>query len=368
MGSNLKYITLSILISSLFFTFNSIRNEYYKKTFLVFVLIFIIIVSYLYAWRIIDATSGGVDTLNYKYVFDSITRDIDSILAVRFEKGYALFYWITKNIIGSSFNYFLFLYCITILLLTLRLTSLLSKRYSSIFSYLLISLFIIDSFNIARMIIALLVLFFCIKYITERKYFKALMITTIAASFQMVMIWGVILIFYDYFMRKIKGRWYFNILLAFSFMIPILLIPTFKNILVMIDYGYYISSSESISYFNYIFVSILLIIVFISKKHGGVISNIYSEKILFLLPTVFYVIPLYFTVPIAYRFNYIYMLMVAFVIPDILHLIKTSKINTLTKMIFTSVPILYFLLKYISYMLIDVQYAQDWLMLNNSPL
>lgn len=355
------YVYFILMIAFLPFGFRKATQEV-KIAYTILFLIVIIIVSYFYGGRLVDVSHGGIDTSNYRIIFNSMGGGdwFNDIMSQRIEKGYSLFLWIV-NVLSGDFSIQLFLQSILILLLVWWVVIKATANVAILFTILLLLLLYLDSYNISRMILSVLISVFFFQYLSKEKYFKAIFFIFISISIQMSAIWCfVILIYYKFITSRIRNSYkvfVFFMSLAVSFSI----IPVFSKLLTVMNYGYYIVDNENnnISYFNYIYALFLMFFYF--SVDNNLIKNRISKVMFLIIPSIFLIIPLYMVFPIAYRFNYFYFLCFAFLIPDVIGLsflyIKQKKYIYIISVL---VPIIYSLIKIYVYFQRDVYYLLDW--------
>ncbi|EIU6790601.1 EpsG family protein [Vibrio parahaemolyticus] len=322
-------------------------------------------ISILYGWRYIAIGYGGIDASAYKIIFNKIDPEsLYSILELRVEKGYGTLMWVVKSL-GLPIHAFNFIFSFILTSIIFYVVILLPTTLFSLISVLLFSILYIDSFNISRMIIAIFILFVAAQKLKRLKHFQSFALSLLAASFQMVGGWGIVFILYTWAKGKIGNNFKFFLFYLISVVSAFLIVNVFKFILVFIGYGYYVVDEVSFSLLNYIFCAYLYFIYyfFISRDDTYHIST--SSNIVFqLLPTMAFSLPLYMAVPIAYRFNYIYMLFFFFVIAEVLKW-STKKLKERKYAIFFIgflPPLIYSFLKLYAYFERDVYSAQIWLL------
>lgn len=343
--------------------FKKTRGTEYKTLLLILFIFASLFLSAVYGWRYISIGHGGIDAINYKYIFDSLdSGDLFTIFEQRVEKGYAFSMWLVKYF-GFGFNTFNFLFSIALLILILFISKLLPVSFFSLISISLISLLYIDSFNISRMMMAIFLLFISCYYLGERKYKESLFLTFIAASFQMVALWGIVFVLYEIIFKRIRSKIFTVTFYISAVIVSFIATYAFKEILSMVGYGYYVVDESSYSLLNYIYCSYLFLMYYLFIGNGNNISS--TSRVVFrLLPTMIFTLPLYMSVPIAYRFNYIYMLFFYFIIPDLLiwsiHQFKKKNLHYFLIGFFP--PIIYALLKFLVYFERDIHSAQEWVL------
>ncbi|ALO33662.1 hypothetical protein CMT41_02240 [Colwellia sp. MT41] len=270
--------------------------------------------------------------------------------------------WLVKSI-SDDFSIFLFCYFFVLLVLYKNITQKLTISFFNILSYYLIALLLIDSFNISRMILGVFILFFSVVALADNKYLKAIFLIVIATSIQLVCAWGVVFIIYKYTYEKIKNKKVFYTLYLSSLGVSYLLVELFKFILVSIEYGHYVvDESGTVSFLNYIYAMILIMFFYFTKSKFE-IKNKITLQIFYLLPTIFYIVPLYSAIPIAYRFNYIYILFFIFIIPDMLNIcISKIKSGQWGFLGFLIVVLIYIFMKVFNFFTRDIYAALEWSM------
>ncbi|MGP4987939.1 EpsG family protein [Pseudoalteromonas nigrifaciens] len=323
------------------------------------------VLSVFYGWRLIDAEHGGLDTVAYQSIFNSLSQNFsEGVLTQRIEKGYATFMWLIKKI-NNDFSLFLFTYFFVLLFLYKKITHYISLNYFSLLSYFLIALFLIDSFNLSRMVLGVFILFLSVVALSDNKYLKSIFLVLVASSIQMVCIWGFVFIGYKYFYEKIENKKVFYTYYLISLASSFLLVQLFKSILMVINYGHYVvDESDGLSLLNYIYAFILIVFYFLTDSKFKITNNI-TKQIFYLLPTIFYIVPLYMAIPIAYRFNYIYILFFVFIIPDILSVcFQRIKDGSWGYLCFLSVFATYVIMKINNFFIRDIHAALQWDIMN----
>ncbi|WP_171043869.1 EpsG family protein [Pseudoalteromonas sp. S2721] len=340
-----------------------INSNELKVVAFIFICIMSFFLSSLYGWRLIQDGYGGIDADTYKAVFDGLSYNFSEALSQqRYEKGYATLVWFFRAIF-DNYQIFQFFYFLIMLILYRLITREISKNVSGILSYFLIALFLIISFNLSRMMMGVFILFFVVYFLSKNNYKKAILVTLLSSLIQMVCLWGLVFIIYYYVLSKTKSKSLFVLLYLFVIANSFFIVEVFKAILVSVDYGHYISKeSEGFSGFNYIYAIYLSFIYYVFLKKDVVVNRV-SDTILKLMPTMVFIIPLYFAIPIAYRFNFIYMLFFAFVIPDLFSFLKKANVGVVSRLIVAVIPLFYVVSKIYNFYSRDVLSAETWLLL-----
>lgn len=351
--------------------YDSLKRTEQKTIFIIVISAFIGTVSILYGWRHISLIHGGIDASAYNNIFNSIdTNSTDGIFEQRIEKGFATLMWLTKSL-GLPIFAFNFLFCFVLISLIFLTATQLPFTFFRLVSVVLFSLLFIDSFNISRMIISIFILFFVCKYLSLGKYKTSILITIIASSFQMVAAWGGVFILYHYLKEKNINKLGFFLLYLLATFIAFLSVKLFMVMLTSIGYGYYVVDESSYSLLNYVFCLYLFsVYYFFLKRDKDYNQSKLSHTVFGLLPTMVFTLPLYIAVPIAYRFNYIYILFFYFTISEILKWswiqLKRKNVMMFTLSFFPIV--LYSVIKFYTYFERDIYAAQIWILDRNINL
>lgn len=314
--------------------------------------------AFLYGFRDVGPLHGGVDTVAYQNIFNSLdVKNPDTFFNQRVEKGYILIMWISKSL-GFDFHGFMLFFYLLLSYFFYKISMHLTRHWTILFSILLISLIMLDSFNISRMSLGTLVLFYAFIKMSLGHKVKSLMLLIFSVSLQVTFLWGLFVFIYYFMIIRIhrRFRWLFNI---FIFSCSFFLVEVFKDILMAIGYIYHLQNDDSSpSYLNYFFIIIVLFFYYLFLN--GKLDNKISKNIIMVLPSMLFIIPFYAVIPIAYRFNYIYFPMIAFIIPDIYIASKKSKNGRVVGLCVAIIPILYAILKFYSYFSGDIVYLLDW--------
>ncbi|HHX8394800.1 TPA: hypothetical protein ACVOYO_004634, partial [Vibrio alginolyticus] len=83
-----------------------------------------------------------------------------------------------------------------------------------------------------------------------------------------------------------------------------------------VGYSHYVDDEGGASYLNYIYLAVILFISFVFK-FDKFVDETNAMVVLRILPSMFFIIPLYTAIPIAYRFNLFYILLFFFILPDL---------------------------------------------------
>ncbi|MNE21060.1 hypothetical protein D3C80_1142080 [compost metagenome] len=325
-----------------------------------FVAVSSLFVAFLYGFRDIDSVHGGIDTKAYQDIFLSLdVSDASTFFNQRVEKGYVLIMWIVKSL-GLNFSHFMMVFYLLLCLFFYKISLFLTRNWTLIFSVLMLSVIFLESFNISRMSLATLVFFYAFISLTLGKKIKAFAYIFFAISLQITFLWGGFVVLYYVLINKISRQYRLFIHIGF-FLLSFLAVQVFKDALSFIGYSHYLNIQDADikpSYLNYIFVMMLLLIngLFLKDK----IDNAISKSIMTVLPSMMFIIPFYSALPIAYRFNYIYFPMIAFIIPDIYIASRKIKIALPIKIGMALIPIVYVLLKVNSYYTKDIEYLLNW--------
>ncbi len=363
----LSYIIFPIVITFLFYSYDNfvVRTKVneFKAVSLIFLCVISFFLSSLYGWRVIEDGYGGIDADTYKAVFDRLSFNyFEALEQQRYEKGYATIVWLFRATF-DNYQLFQFVYFLVMLSLYRFITKSITRTVFGLFSYFLISFFLIISFNLSRMMLGVFILFFVVKFLSENKYKEALLITLLSSLVQMVCLWGLVFIVYYYMLNKVKSRLFFIFLFLVVIANSFLIVEAFKVLLVSVDYGHYLSKeSESFSGANYLYAVYLSVIYYFFLRKDGV-NNHVSDTIFKLMPTMVFIIPLYFAIPIAYRFNFIYILFFAFVIPDIFYFVRGGYANVMSRLFVVLIPLLYMVYKIHNFYTRDVLSAENWSLL-----
>ncbi len=355
-------LTIYLLTTVLFLRYgavfsNAISHDF-RPLIVYFVLVFSLFVAFLYGFRDIDRFHGGVDTRAYQEIFMSLDlSDWNTFFNQRVEKGYVLLMWIVKSL-GLSFAHFMVVFYLILCLFFYKISLHLTRNWVLIFSILLLAVTFLESFNISRMSLGTFVFFYAFINLSLGRIYRAIFYTLLAISLQVTFIWGGLVLIYFLLLNKIKSKYRMIFhLIVFSF--AFVAVEIFKEILSIVGYLYYLKDSDiEPSYLNYIFVVILITLYYLFLR--GKVENRISVDIFSILPTMLFIVPLYSALPIAYRFNYIYYPMIAFVIPDIYKATKYSKNGRLVGFGVAFVPVLYVVLKVYGYFTGDISYLLVW--------
>ncbi|WP_429171552.1 EpsG family protein [Aeromonas rivipollensis] len=325
-----------------------------------FVAVSSLFVAFLYGFRDIDSVHGGIDTKAYREIFLSLDiSDASTFFNQRVEKGYVLIMWIIKSL-GLNFSHFMMVFYILLCLFFYKISLFLTRSWTLVFSVLMLSVIFLESFNISRMSLATLVFFYAFINLTLGKKIKSFAYILFAISLQITFVWGGLVVLYYLFINKVSRQYRLFIHIGL-FLLSFLAVQIFKDALSYIGYSYYLDVQDADikpSYLNYIFIMILLLVngLFLKDK----INNAISKSIMTILPSMMFIIPFYSALPIAYRFNYIYFPMIAFIIPDIYMASKKIKIAMPIRIGIATIPIVYVLLKVNSYYNGDIEYLLNW--------
>ncbi|EPP2134690.1 EpsG family protein [Vibrio alginolyticus] len=335
-------------------------NELYVVSFM-FLFSMVVGVSSIMGWREITHMKGGIDTIVYQEIFNVLlNKDISSVNEQRIEFGYALLMWLSKSIV-DNFNFFLFIFSVSILTLYLKICNVMTKNVFSIVSYFAISLFVIDSFNISRMILSVFILFFIIPELRKENYLRAILIVLLSTSIQMTGLWGLVIIFYYYFMYSLTNKKTIRFLMfLLGSVLSYGMVFVFKAMLMKVGYSHYVDDEGGASYLNYIYLAVILFISFVFK-FDKFVDETNAMVVLRILPSMFFIIPLYTAIPIAYRFNLFYILLFFFILPDLCKfgVLNVKKLK-LYYFPFIFIPLLYAGLKFFSYFQTSVNSALLW--------
>ncbi|WBA07859.1 EpsG family protein [Salinivibrio kushneri] len=359
----IDYIFFSIILTSLgvIYKKNSSNSDEVKLVLNLFIVFSVVFLATLMGWRVISPTQGGIDTSVYKYIYEYLIHsNYSSVLDQRLEIGYSSFSWAVKKI-TDDFEFFLFLISLLMLTLYLHICKYITAGVFSALGAFYISLFVIDGFNISRMILSVFILFFIIPCLNRRKYLYSVGITLLAASIQMTALWGFVIISYYFVLYELTERKETRLIFFFSGLaISFVMVSVFKALLVNIGYGHYLNDTSETSYLNYIFLTVLILLsqIFdLQNKFTGTIS----ETALKVLPTMYYVLPLYAALPIAYRFNLFYLLIFGLLIPLYCNYgyKRLIQLDVYAISIFL-IPLLYFGMKVSKYFEVNVNSALSW--------
>ncbi|MBH0048910.1 MULTISPECIES: EpsG family protein [unclassified Pseudoalteromonas] len=361
------YIFFPIIVSIIFFLYDNylvrLKSIEFKAVSFILLCLTSFFLSSLYGWRVIEDGYGGIDADTYKSVFDGLSYSyFDALEQQRYEKGYATVVWFFRTVI-DNYQIFQFFYFLVMLFLYRLITKSITSSIFGLFSYFLIAFFLIISFNLSRMMLGVFILFFVVKFLSKNEYKKAVLITLLSSLIQMVCLWGVVFIIYYYVLNKVKSKTLFIFLFLLVLANSFLIVEVFKVVLISVNYGHYLSKeSEGFSGANYLY-AIYLSIIYYLFLNKSVVSNPVSDTIFKLLPTMVFIIPLYFAIPIAYRFNFIYILFFAFIVPDLFIFLKKNNTSFILRIIIAVVPVLYITSKVYNFYTRDVLSAENWSLL-----
>lgn len=363
-----KYVFLCFLLSALAFIYKKSEEVSIGVKVTLYMVVFssLAIIASLMGWRAISQTQGGIDTIVYKHIYEYlITPDYASVFSQRLEIGYALLFWISKNYLGN-FEIFLFILSFLLLYLYLKVCSYAPNSVFSLLSSFLIALFVIDSFNISRMILSIFILFFILPCLQKRYYISAVAITLLASSIQMTGLWGLVIIAYFYCMYELfESKFSRFILFISGLFASYFMVYVFKALLFNVGYTHYLDQEGDASYLNYFYLVMLISLSLIFNIQQSLEGTI-AEIALKILPTMFYIVPLYSAIPIAYRFNLFYILIFFFLIPFFCREgLKRILKNEIYAVPCILVPFMYFILKVSSYFDKSVYSALSWEILNS---
>ncbi len=340
--------------------FSSIISNDCRPLAYYFVAVSSILVAFLYGFRDIDSVHGGIDTKAYQDIFISLdVSNANTFFNQRVEKGYILIMWIIKSL-GLGFPHFMMVFYLLLCLFFYKISLYLTKNWTLVFSVLMLSVIFLESFNISRMSLATLVFFYAFINLTLGKKIKSFIYLIFAISLQITFIWGGFVLLYYLFINKVSRPYRLFIHIGL-FLLSFLAVQFFKDALSYVGYSYYVdvqSADIKPSYLNYIFVMILLVVNGLLLKDK--IENVISKGILMILPSMMFIIPFYSALPIAYRFNYIYFPMIAFIVPDMYVASKNIRVAMPIKIGLAIIPIIYVLLKVHSYYNGDIEYLLNW--------
>ncbi|WP_322406954.1 EpsG family protein [Idiomarina sp. PL1-037] len=342
----------------------SVSNSQYGKLLAAFFCLSLsLIIAVLFGWRDISPGYGGIDTGSYIKIFASLeANDLTTIFKQRIEFGFGSFMWLVKSF-GLSIHWFYFILGFSLLILIFYISTFLPITLFRIVSFFLLLLLFIDSFNISRMILAVFVLLLSCIFLMKGNYLKSIFTVLISASFQLVGLWGLIFIGYIFLKRKIKSKYTFIITYISLVFLSFVLVEAFKFLLVFIGYGYYIVDEPKFSLLNYMFCFYLFFVFYYfilpDKRYK---AKKISVMVFNLLPTMVFTLPLYLAVPIAYRFNYIYMGFFFILIAETLKwsILKIKRRNIIGFLVAFIPSVCYCALKIYTYFDRDIGYAQVW--------
>jgi len=354
------YIVLCVSISIMIFILSSNTSYNIKVSNGIILSIVFLYIASMYGYRVIDPTHGGIDTDVYEHIYQFIQgKNISVILETRIEFGYSFLMWVAQSV-GASFNDFLVVNFLLLILVLYKISKRLPKKIISLLSLILFSLLLIDSFNIIRMVLSTFLLMLGLLIYAENKKVASFFIIILATSIQMTAFIGFLFILYFYLQGKIRAE-FRAIFFVVCLIISTLSVYLFKKILISIGYNHYITDVSVFSPLNTIVGAIIFSCHQFYLKKSGFKFSVHYNFIISLIPIIILILPLYLEVPIAYRFNYIFMMFYAFIIPE--QILASFHRCSRWKVFGLAIPaflVTYVTLKLNSFFSIGVYSAQAW--------
>lgn len=139
----------------------------------------------------------GFDFFNYKAIYNSYPASF-SLFFSRFEPGFNFILYLSKNLLGLSFNYFLLI----VTFLSISVKVIFYKKYFAYPTTLLLfyyPLLIANDFGLFRQGLAISIILWALPAIKERRIFKFLLVWIAAVSFH----YSALIFFPVYFLNRI---------------------------------------------------------------------------------------------------------------------------------------------------------------------
>lgn len=312
-----------------------------------------------------EESYGGTDAPAYKSIYELANTDYASSLLVQFyEPGYASLVWFFSRFVGGYEYYQIFLY--TLLYLSLLIFS---RKLRPSF-YVLVTLFflnsmLVSSLNVLRVTVAVFVSLHIFYFLNSRKYFKAILISLIASSIHTsaVILFPMIFMCYifDRYSLKVYFATQFFILALFCFF-SLYLLPVFISGTRLDDYTTFNKGAFS---FNTFAVALIIIFLVFNRYRQMITYNSFNRSLISSLPTIFFVLPIFYNYSIGYRFLLFYLPVMFALLPSVFYIYRfRNKCNLLfSPLIF--VLYFYFLLKVFNFFASELEHSEIY-ELNNS--
>ncbi len=339
------FVYVFILLLGLFFVFlefenisiveNNLENNTKIEKRWFFIFYSLILFSFL-AFRY----NTGYDYFNYKVIYYNIAKNINAIFDSRFEPGFNILVFFSKNIFKLNYSGFLFIIAILAFIPKYKFIG----RFSifPIFSLLIYfpGLFLGQDFGQFRQGIAIGFIFLSIPYIYERNFYKFLIFFTIAFSFH----YSAIVFLPMYFLSTInitKKRFYIFLFLGiiFSFVDLSTIVSSVIRVVLNNNLGNYIDKLlksnkadgtliifKSVSFWIRIFI---LFFIFYNREKLFKLNNLYELFFnIYFIGAIGYFV--FFSIPLfsARMFNYFKYLDIIF-LPMIVLCFKYKSIKVL---------------------------------------
>lgn len=276
------------------------------KAFLIIMLWFIVVI--FCAFRKISIGYGGMDAIQYKYMFENATGNFSDYLNryTDFEFGYLFINWVIHKFTTSYHIYLIFLYTVLVLCLVKYAKIFVLNKYFYIGTYCLM-LILLESFNTQRNTLAIFLSLYVLESILEKRYLKGILQTILICFLHISAIVYLVPIAGCWLIKYIKGKKMY--LIAFYDIVAsigvVILSGVVTSVLTGTRYVAYVGDG-SIAWGNLYSIVLLLFIMFI--RSNEISSN---QKVLDLVFVNLMFIPV---IIIQLKFSIAYR-MILFVIP-----------------------------------------------------
>ena len=289
-------------------------------------LVFVLLSIVMIAFRTIDVRNGviygGIDAPAYKMIFEDAAIDyIPSLIVQFYEPGYATLVWFFSNYVGSYEVYQLVIYSFLYYTLFFFVKQIRPTLYIFI-TLLLLSFMIMASLNIIRGIVAVFLGFYVLYFLNKNRFMLASFIALLGLSIHTSAIFLFIMIIFYFLHSKVSKVTYrivyflsfFSLLLISFFILPFVLTGTRLE-----GYGEYKAGEFSLN--TFLLALIVTFLVF-NRFSEFVRYCSFNRVLIIVLPTIFFVLPIFYNYSIGYRLLLYYLPIIFMLLPSIFYIYR----------------------------------------------
>ena len=286
---------------------------------LIYLSISIFLISFREIGVIDGIIYGGTDAPAYLSIYNSANiAFLDSLLVQFYEPGYATIVWFFSSYIGGYEIFQVFIYAFIYGTLYFYLKFFKPNGYLLV-PILMLSFMVVSSLNILRVTVAIFIGFYVFYFLFKEKFFKAFLISILAVSVHTSAIFLLIMLAFYLLFNKLGKINYWSVYLLFLALLFIASFFVLPGLLSSHRLGVYNENEGEFSLNTFIVASIVIFLTF-NRYKAFVDYSRFNKTLIAILPTIFFVLPIFYNYPIGYRFLLYYLPIVFLLLPSIFYI------------------------------------------------
>lgn len=345
-----SYLIIILVVTILIFfsgniSFSKVKNDKVNLKYSAISIILLLIAGMIFvifsSFRRIDIGYGGTDAITYKNYFLSVNTNLkEALLIQNYEWGYSFIVWFGRTLTENYSLFLVFIYSFMFFGVIKFLKFSKWNNYNFFVIALMITL-LINSFNINRVVLAVVLGLFVYIFLHKDQYIRALLLTIIATTIHISSVILFPCILTVYLMRNQKNISWKKILfwIANFSIVSVAFLKFSSGLISSSKYGIY-NQESSIAWPTYLII-LFVFTLSLFKYKEMVLTNPFNKTLILILPIALIIAPLQIQFPILYRMLLFFLPVLYTLIPSLIVVLRFKKIDQFYNLIIQLVLVLY---------------------------